>query len=291
MITLKLKHWRTIGVAATALGLAACSEGGEGAEAGGEGGHGEAGPTPISESGGASPAPADEATATAESGEAAVAEGGGEHGEAGVITAYAGLSGDNLTALRIQHLRGFVMAAAKVIEDRGGGDPADAAVLVQQGLIEVYEPASDSFASVDLSSLREAAAGVDFTRAEMAQRLHAAQEELTRAIGQLRFDDAQLVARMVDISTGLYQNVLIDGVADPIEYQHSMGAALSARQAILLRRDEMRRQNPGAYDRAVDELDRLIALWPSRALPENPASYQQILAQGSRVRLALSPYL
>ncbi|MBK8543390.1 MAG: hypothetical protein IPL62_07330 [Caulobacteraceae bacterium] len=30
MITLKLKHWRTVGVAATALGLAAC--GGEGGE-------------------------------------------------------------------------------------------------------------------------------------------------------------------------------------------------------------------------------------------------------------------
>ncbi|MCA8884992.1 MAG: hypothetical protein KDA35_00125 [Hyphomonadaceae bacterium] len=288
MITLKLKHWRTVGVAATALGLAACGEGGEGSDTSGEGGHGEAGPTPIGESGGATPA-----TPDASSSEAGEAAGGGEQGEAGVVAAYAGLSGDNLQALRIQHLRGFVMAAAKIVEDHGSfsGEPADAAILVQQGLLEVYEPAAASFASVDLNSLREAAAGTNFTRAQMVQRLRTAQEELTHAIGQLRFNDAQLVVRMVDISTGLYQTAIVDGATDPIEYQHSMGAALAAQQALLLRQDEMRRQNRGAYSRAVGELNRFVALWPSREPPTDPATYQQILVQGSRVRLALSPYL
>lgn len=286
MITLKLKHWRTLGVAATTLGLAACGEGG--GEAGGEGGQGEAGPAAQGEGGGAAPA-----AGGGEAGEAAIGEAGGEHGEAGVVTAYAGLSGDQLTALRIQHLRGFVMAAAKIVEDRGAfsGDPADAAVLVQQGLLEVYEPAADQFGSLDVTKLREAANGASMTRAEMVQRLRDAQEEMSRATGELEFDEAQLIVRMVDISTGLYQHVLVDGVADPIEYQHSMGAALAAQQAILLHQNELRRQNLAAFGRATGELNRFVALWPSREPPANPATYQQVLVQGSRVRLALSPYL
>jgi hypothetical protein len=289
MITLKLKHWRTMGIAATTMGLAAC--GGEGG-VGGEGGQGEGGESVQGENGGATPATTVAADG-GEAGESAIGERGGEHGEAGVVTAYAGLSGDQLTALRIQHLRGFVMAAAKIVEDRGAlsGEPADAAILVQQGLLEVYEPAAAEFGSLNVTSLREAAAGTSFTRAQMMQRLRAAQEELSRAIGELDFDDAQLVVRMVDLSTGLYQQVLVEGVADPIEYQHSMGAALAAQQAILLRQDELRRENLGAYSRAVGELNRFVALFPSREPPENPATYQQVLVQGSRVRLALSPYL
>ncbi|MBL8545888.1 MAG: hypothetical protein JNL81_05450 [Hyphomonadaceae bacterium] len=288
MITLKLKHWRTLGIAATTMGVAAC--GGERGADTGEGGDGEAGPAPIGENGGATPAVSAQGI---EAGEAAIGESGGEHGEAGAATAYEGLSGDQLTAMRIQHLRGFVMAAAQVVADRGSnsGNPADAAILVQQGLLEVYDAAPDQFGTLDVTPLREAAAGTTFTRAQMMQRLRTAQENLTHAIGRLDFDEAQLVVRMVDLSTGLYQHVLIDGVADPTEYQHSMGAALAAQQAMLLREDEMRRANLTAYSRAVGELNRFVALFPSYQAPENPAAYQQVLVQGSRVRLALSPYL
>lgn len=291
MITLKLKHWRTVGVAATALGLAAC--GGEGGESGadvGEGGQGEAGELPpIGENGGATPA----ADAAGEAGEASLGERGGEHGEAGALTAYTGLSGDQLTAMRIQHLRGYVMAAAQIVADRGGnsGNPVDAAILVQQGLLEVYEPAQDQFGTLDVTPLREAAAGTSFTRAQMMQRLRAAQENLTHAVGRLNFDDAQLVVRMIDLSTGLYQQAVADGATDPTEYRHSMGAALAAQQALLLRADDLRRENLGAYSRAVGELNRFVALFPSYNVPPTPATYQQVLVQGSRVRLALSPYL
>ena len=288
MITLKLKHWRTMGIAATTLGLAACGGGETGADLG-EGGEGEAGePPPIGENGGATPA-----TPSGEAGEAAIGESGGEHGEAGALTAYEGLSGDQLTAMRIQHLRGYVMAAASIVADRGSnsGDPVDAAILVQQGMLEVYDPAPNGFGTLDMTAISEAAAGTTFTRAQMMQRLRTAQENLTHAIGQLNFDDAQLVVRMVDLSTGLYQQAVSEGAADPIEYQHSMGAALAAQQAILLREDDLRRENLGAYSRAVGELNRFVALWPSNSAPANPATYQQVLVQGSRVRLALSPYL
>lgn len=286
MIAWKFKLWRTAGAAA-ALGLASCGEAGIDS---GEGGHGEAGEATQGEGGGATPAVA---SGSGETGEAAIGEGGSEHGEAGVVTAYAGLTGDTLTALRIQHLRGFVMAAAKIVEDRGSfsGEPADAAILVQQGLLEVYDTAPDQFGTLDVTSLREAAAGTSFTRAQMMQRLRDAQEALTHAIGQLDFDEAQLVVRMIDISTGIYQQAIIDGVADPIEYQHSMGAALAAQQALLLHQNELRRANLGAFSRASGELNRYVALWPSREPPTNPATYQQVLVQGSRVRLALSPYL
>lgn len=281
MIRLTLKHWRTLGVAATTLGLVACGEGG--GEAGGEAG-GEGGEAAQGEGGGAAP-PAAAASASD--------SGGGEQGEAGVVSAYAGLSGDQLTALHIQHLRGFVLAAQKINDDRGDfrGEPADAAVLVQQGLLEVYDPAATAFGSLNVASLREVAEGGALTREQLSQKLTAAEAELTRAMGGLDVDDAQLVVRMVDISTGLYQHVLVDGFADPIEYQHSLGAALAARQALQHGQSEMRRRNAAAYARATSEIDRLIALWPAREPAATPATYQQVLVQGSRVRLALSPYL
>jgi hypothetical protein len=279
MITLNLKRWQTLGVAATTLGLAAC---GGGSEPGSQAGDNESDRSrPGVDAGGG------------EAGEAAIGEGGGEQGEAGVVSAYAGLTGDQLTALRIQHLRGFVLAAQKINDDRGGyrGEPADAAILVQQGLLEVYDNAADQFGSLNVAPLREAAEGASLTRAQLSQKLTAAQAELTRAMGALDVDDAQLVVRMVDIATGLYQHVLIDGVADPIEYQHSLGAALAAQQALQQGQAEMRRENAAAYARATTELNRLVALWPGREPGAAPATYQQVLVQGSRVRLALSPYL
>jgi hypothetical protein len=287
MIAWKFKHWRTLGVAASSLGLAACGEGGEAAGEGGAAG-GEAGEAAQGEAGGATPA-----ASGGEAGEAASGESGAEHGEAGVVSAYAGLSGDQLTALRIQHLRGFVMAAARVIDDSSGfqGEPAEAAILVQQGLLEVYDPAADQFGSLDVTPLREAAAGTDMTRAQVVQRLRASEAELTRALGALDVDGAQLTVRMIDISTGLYQHVLVDGAADPIEYQHSMGAALAAQATLQQYQDELRTENRAAFSRATSELNRLVALWPSREPPRSPATYQQVLVQGSRVRLALSPYL
>jgi hypothetical protein len=96
---------------------------------------------------------------------------------------------------------------------------------VQQGLLEVYEPAADEFGSLDVSSLREAAAGTEFTRAQMMQRLRTAQDELTRAVGALDYDNAQLVVRMVDIRRGFISTC--SSMASPIRRvsaQHGRGA-------------------------------------------------------------------
>jgi len=269
MIAWKLKGWRSTGVAAAALGLAAC--GGEGGEAGERGEAGEAGEARVS---GAPSAPAPAAAAA-----------GGEAGEAGAASAYAGLSGDQLTALRIQHLRGFVMAAAAVnAEDR----PAEAAVLVQQGLLEVYDVAPDQFGDLDVSIIRSAAEP-NLNRAQMMQRIRNSDAEFNRVLGELDIDYAVLVVRMVDIATGLYQGVVQEDFVDPVEYQHSMGAALAARAS--LNQDALLHRNIFGYLEAQGELNRFVDLWPQATAPERPASYSQVLAQASRVRLALSPFL
>lgn len=236
----------------------------------------------LSACGQPTPAPAPEAPGAPAGGEAAIGEAGGEHGEAGVATAYAGVVGDQRTALRLQHLKGFLLVAERVAE---AGMPTDAGVLVQQGLLEVYDPAIDQFGALDPGPVRAAGQGAS------AQSLRAGEAALDLARGGLSIDYADLAVRMVDLSSGLYQNVVQPDFTDPIEYQHSLGAALSARDALAAGRGALRARDAGAYDEALVELDRFIELWPAPAAPEHPSSYQEVLRQSSRVRLALSPLL
>jgi hypothetical protein len=274
MIAWKFKLWRSAGAAAV-LSLAACGEGGEAGEAGRQG----------------APPAASSAGAGGEAGEAAIGEGGGEQGEAGASSVYAGVVGDQRTALRIQHLRGFVMAAERMVQDNNDANVQEASILVQLGLLEVYEANTAEFGALDVAPLREAGNGANLTRAQMQQRLRASEAAFEAALAPLHVDGADLAARMVDLATGIYRTVNVDGATDPIEYKHSMGAALAARSALTLHGDELRRRNLGAYSRSLAEINRFVALWPSPQPPEHPAGYQQVLAQGSRVRLALSPLL
>lgn len=268
MIAWKFKLWRTAGAAAV-LGLAAC--GGEGGEAGAAG---EAGEAAVS-----SPA--------GEAGEAAAGEGGGEFGEAGISAAFAGVAGDQRTALQLQRLKGFVLIAARTAET---GAPTEASVLVAQGLLEVYDPASEQFGGFDPAPVR-VAAGHDLTPAQLAQRLRAASAAIDAARTTLDIDHADLTLRMLDVATGLYQSVHQPDFIDPLEYQHSFGAALAARDALAAGRRSLRPRNAAAYDEGIAEFDRFIGLWPQTSAPEQPSTYQSVLAQSSRVRLALSPLL
>lgn len=270
MIAWKLKKWRAAGAAA-ALGLTAC--GGEGGE-NGQQPHGEGGE--AGESGVEAPAPAPET---------AVAPAGGEQGEAGAASAYAGLSGDQLTALRLQHLKGFVLAAQTVANE---GHAEAAAILVQQGLLEVHAPAVDQFGALDVAAVE--AAGADFG-ADTPARIRAAIEAIDRASSALEADRAVLAARMVDIATGLYQGVIQADYVDLIEYQHSHGAALAALDALRAGASDLRRRDGDAYRDAEAEMQRFVALWPAPEAPPQPTPYRGVLAQSSRVRLALSPYL
>lgn len=265
MSGIKLKYWRAVGIAA-ALSAAAC--GGEGGESGGESGEGgEAG-----EAGASAPAPS-VANATAPA--------GGEAGEAGAASAYAGLSGDQLTALRLQHLKGFVLAADRVAV---AGQTAEAGILVEQGLLEVYDVAPGEFGALNVAIVRAAADGAP-------AHIDAAEAEIDRAMGALAaVEQAALVARLVDISTGLYQGVVQADFVDPVEYQHSMGAALAAQSVLQASQTALAAEDASAYAAANRELTRFVALWPQASAPEAPASYRDVLAGASRVRLALYPY-
>jgi hypothetical protein len=276
MIAWKLKHWRVVGVAA-AFSVAAC--GGEGGETGASGDGGEAG------EGGDVVAP----PAAAPTAEAPAAAAGGEAGEAGAQTAYAGLEGDQRTALRLHHLLGFVLAAERALQDNNV-QPMDAAILVQQGVLEVYDAAPTEFGTLNVELIR-AAADMELPRDQLTQRLNAAKAEIARASGALEDDAAITVARLVDISTGLYQLVIQADFVDPIEYQHSMGAAFAARAALREAQSDLRGRDADAYTEANRELDRFVGLWPSATAPETPTPYNQLLAAGSRIRFALSPYL
>jgi hypothetical protein len=211
-----------------------------------------------------------------------------EAGEAGAVSAYAGLAGDQRTALRLQHLKGFLKAAERLADS---GKPFEAGVLVSQGLLEVYDPAPAEFGALDVAVVRAAADASGLSQGQMQQRLRAADAELDRAAAGLDIDQAVVVVRMVDIATGLYQGVVQEDFVDPIEYQHSMGAAYAARDALQHARAGLRARNPRAFDEARAELERLAQLWPAPEAPERPAPYRDVLAQGSRVRLALSPFL
>ncbi len=272
MISWTYKLWRTAGIA-TVVGLAAC--GGEGGENAGESGeaaqHGEAGealpPAPVSAS-------------------------SGEAGEAGAAQAYAGLAGDQLSALRLQQLRGFVLAATLLVDDATGEASSEAAsLLISQGLLEVYDPAADQFAGLDVSPLRQAANDPTATRARMLQYLQAGERAIDAAMSGLEVNGPDLVIRMLDISTGLYQQVNGPDGVDAIEYEHSHGAAIAARHALVIYEDQIRGANLLAYSRSLRELNTYLDLWPTPIAPEQPTSYQDVIAQSSRIKLAMSPFL
>src|SRR5690606_39176280 len=120
MIAWQLKAWQTASATVAVAALAACGQSGNAPED-------ATGETPATEL----------AAAGGEAGEAAVGEAGGEHGEAGVASAYTALAGYQLMLLRLNHLKGFVMAAHAIAQR----SPNEAAVLLLQGLFEVYYPA------------------------------------------------------------------------------------------------------------------------------------------------------
>jgi hypothetical protein len=96
---------------------------------------------------------------------------------------------------------------------------------------------------------------------------------------------------MVDISTGLYRGVVGPDYVDLVEYQHSLGAALAAREALVAGEGALRARNAARYEEALREMNRLIALWPQPTAPEQPTTNREVLAQASRVKLALSSFL
>jgi hypothetical protein len=264
MIEWKMKLWRSAGAAAL-VGIAA-----------------SCGPTEEAKT----DAKAEPAIAGA-SGEAAIGESGGEHGEAGVEASYAGLQGDQRTALKLQQLKGFFLIAERVAPT----SVDDASIVLGQGVVEVYDTAPDQFGALNADAIRAAGDPAGASAAAYTAKLRAGETAIDSARNALTINHADLAVRMTDISAGLYQHVQQDDFIDPIEYQHSQGAALAAKDALVAGRANLRATNAAAYDEAIAELDRFIALWPTVTAGETVTPYANVLAQSSRVRLALSPFL
>ena len=249
MTSFRPKLWTGVSVAIL-LATAAC--GGEGGEAGQPD---EAGP----------------AAAVGEGGEGG-AEGGAGVGEAGARSAYAAVPAESRAALRLAHLKGFLLIAQKQ-----GDGPAAAAALVGQGITEVYDAQPGAFKSVGLDEAPLRKAAESGAPADITAALNAIEAAEAKAKG----DAAAVVKGMVNISAGLYQGVVAEGAVDPIEYQHAMGAALAAQEVAS-------DANDARITAAKADLDRLVAMFPAPSAPEQPTPVGQVSAQASRVELALS---
>lgn len=259
MIELKPKLWRTLGVAAViagGVGLASCSP-------------------PATEK-------APEPAKSTEAGEAAIGETGGEAGEAGASTAYSGLTGPSATALRLAHLKGFLLVAKK---EAAAGRRVEAGALIGQGLAEVQTPAGDAFGDLDTKAIQDASMALMDDKPEGVRALDAAIAALS---AKQTMADAETVRRMLAIASGLYGEVVTAEGVDPVEYQHSFGAALGAQDAFNRAEAAIKVKNAGRAAEAKAELARLVALWPTPVAPEKPAPAAQVSAQASRVELALS---
>lgn len=263
MIELKPKLWRTLGAAALLAGgvsLASC------------------GPAETKKE-----EPVAPPAAAGEAGEAAIGESGGEGegGEAGATTAYAGVSGEAVTALRLAHLKGFLLVAKKEAE---AGRRVEAGALIGQGLAEVQTPAGDAFGDFDTKAVSDASMALMDDKPEGARALDAA---ITALSAKQTAGDAETVRRMLSLASGLYSHVVTSSGVDPVEYQHSLGAALGAQDAFHRAEAALKAKNAGRAAEAKAELDRLVAMWPGPVAPEKPAPAAQVAAQASRVELAL----
>lgn len=199
---------------------------------------------------------------------------GGEAAEMGASSAYGAIPAESKTALQLAHLKGFYLIAQAQKE----GEDA-AAALAGQGLLEVYDTDPEAFrqAGVDEAVLRKAA------QTGAPADLRAAVAELDRAQERAGGDPAAVAKGLVNISSGIYREVIVDGSVDPVEYQHALGSALAAQRLA----ERQAGQSP-KLAAAKPEIDRLVALWPAPSAPEQPTPTGEVLAQASRVELALS---
>jgi len=253
MTTFRPKLWTGVSAAILLAATAGCS-----GEAGEKGAHNGAANTLT--------------PAVGEGGEGGPERAASAAGEKGAQEAYLAAPAESRVALRLAHLKGFLLIAQKQPEGKDA-----AAALVGQGMTEVYDAQPGAFksAGVDEALLRKAAQTGD------AGDIKAALAAITAAQAKAGGDDAAVLKGMVDIATGIYQGVVQGGTVDPLEYQHSYGAILSAQ-------DFANRSSAAGVKAAKADLDKLVGLWPAPTAPQTPTPAGQVAAQASRVELALS---
>ncbi|MCU0883241.1 MAG: hypothetical protein MUF14_11310, partial [Hyphomonadaceae bacterium] len=225
--------------------------------------------------------------ASASAGEAASGESGGE---AGASDAYADVPEASRKALRIAHLAGFLAIAQEV---SATGDASAASILIQQGLLEVHQPAAGDYsgkAAAIKPAYEAVMAALDGAKpaSEIEAAFTAARDAQTAAMAEAGGDPAAVAKAMLTITTGLYRNVVLPEGVDPVEYQHAMGAALSARDVLAGSASVLEARNPASYREAMAASGALTGLFAAPVAPEAPPAASAVLAAASRVELPLS---
>jgi hypothetical protein len=198
-------------------------------------------------------------------------EGGAEGGgEAGAQQAFNTIPGPSKPALRLAQLKGFLLIAQKQTDGAEAGG-----ILLSQGLLETYDKNPASYKGVDEAILRKAA------KSGAKADLQAAIDNIAEAQKAAGGDDAAVIKGLVDIAAGLYKGAIQPNSTDPIDYQHSLGAALAAQEIAAHTADAKARG-------AKADVDSFVKLWPALSAPDKPTPSAQVLAQASRIELELS---
>lgn len=237
-------------------------------------------PTPEAQ---ATPAPVQTASSGGEAGgEAGEGEGGeGEGGEAGE----AGHSIDTLPLpKRLAFMSGHVEAGLALYR---AGEPEMAAPHLLHPVSETHAAEREGLDALgfDAAVFEEVSTALEAGRPadEIEPQLIAAGTNLAMMAEQAGGDPAEIISYLMDVIVEEYTIAITDGaVSDPGEYQDAFGFAVVAHDRATAAQDPWR-------DAALAEIDALLALWPEGGPipPENPAPVAQVVAQTSRVLLAL----
>lgn len=236
------------------------------------------------------PAATDAATAAATAPTTPLASGEGAGGEAGAEGAYDTIPAHSAVMLRYQHLKGFVLAAQAAYRAEKA---EDASLLIQQGALEALRPQAAQLGATPQGAkvqpaLDQAVAALDAKAPDAAARIQAALNAIDQASVEAGGDALAVLKAMISIADGLYQGVLVDGVVDPIEYQHSMGAALAARDMLQRARPILQKADAARYLQARSYIDEMVGFWPSVTPPKDLIAPSRVAAQSSRIELTLS---
>ncbi|WP_018996854.1 hypothetical protein [Hirschia maritima] len=248
-----------LGTAVLGVGLAACSPGGEGE---GEGhSSGEAGVIASGELG-------EGEAANGEAGE------GGEHAHSvdtlPLPNRLAFMSGHVEAGLALYRAGELQMAAPHLLHPVSETHQAERAGLEQLGFkASLFEEVSTA-----LEDGRQAA--------EIGAQLLAAEKNLAEVTSKAGGEPAEIISYLMSVIVEEYTIAITDGVvSDAGEYQDAYGFAIVAKKHA----EKLKYGNSSL----MEEINALIALWPEAPIPpEQPSSIAQVIAQTSKVELALS---
>jgi hypothetical protein len=183
---------------------------------------------------------------------------------AALAQAYASVPADSRMALRLAHLKGYFLIAERQSE------PAAAAALASQGMLEVYDAQPGAFNGVGLDEGALRAAASQGTQVDLQTALAGLAAAQAKAGG----DPVAVLRAMTRLAAGLYESTMNGGGVDNLEYQHSLGAALAARELAA---------NDPRLAKARPDLDGLVALWPTPTPPSSPTPPAKIDAQADKI--------